>query len=94
VRRAAHCSGGLKSHTARDHALVSKGGGNSSPDGEGKSRPMGYDLRKEKDGSAQGQLQRSRLTGCPPRGGIRRVCGESPGRSRGGYPKDESVGQR
>jgi hypothetical protein len=35
-----------------------------------------------------------RRTGCPPRGGIRRVCGEVPGRSRGGYPKDEPVGQR
>jgi len=35
-----------------------------------------------------------RRTGCPSRGGIRRVCGEVPGRSRGGYPNDEPVGQR
>ena len=28
-----------------------------------------------------------RRTGCPPRGGIRRVCGESPGRSRWGLPQ-------
>src|SRR3954465_12946339 len=27
-----------------------------------------------------------RRTGCPPRGGIRRVCGEVPGRSRWGLP--------
>src|SRR5271166_2540352 len=27
-----------------------------------------------------------RRTGCPSRGGIRRVCGEVPGCSRGGYP--------
>src|SRR5215472_12311949 len=35
-----------------------------------------------------------RRTGCPPQGGIRRVCGEVPGRSQGGYSKDEPVGQR
>lgn len=28
-----------------------------------------------------------RRTGCPPRGGIRRVCGEVPGRSRWGLPQ-------
>src|SRR3990170_8123276 len=26
------------------------------------------------------------MAGCPPRGGIRRACGEVPGRSRGGDP--------
>src|SRR6516165_1028747 len=34
-----------------------------------------------------------RRTGCPPRGGIRRVCGEVLGRSQGGNSKDEPVGQ-
>ncbi len=31
VRLAAHVSGGLKSHSARGHGSISKGGGNSSP---------------------------------------------------------------
>jgi len=34
------------------------------------------------------------MTGCPPRGGIRRVWGEIPGRNRRGDSKDEPVGQR
>jgi len=32
-------------------------------------------------------LEVLRRTGCPPRGGIRRVCGEVPGRSRWGLPQ-------
>ena len=30
MRQAAHRSGGLKSHSVRDHGLISKSGGNSS----------------------------------------------------------------
>src|SRR5271165_2609284 len=35
-----------------------------------------------------------RRTGCPPRGGIRRVCGEVSGCNRLGETPDEQVGQR
>ena len=35
-----------------------------------------------------------RRAGCPPRGGIRRACGEVPGRNRWGQTQDEPVGQR
>src|SRR5216683_621229 len=35
-----------------------------------------------------------RRAGCPPRGGIRRACGEVPGRNRWGNSQDEPVGPR
>src|SRR6267143_681429 len=35
-----------------------------------------------------------RRAGCPPRGRIRRACGEVPGRNRWGNSQDEPVGQR
>src|SRR5271157_11043 len=34
-----------------------------------------------------------RRTGCPSRGGIRRVCGEVPGRSRWGLPQGRTQGR-
>jgi hypothetical protein len=36
----------------------------------------------------------NRRAGCPPRGGIRRACGEPPGRNRGAQARDEPVGRR
>jgi hypothetical protein len=36
----------------------------------------------------------NRRAGCPPRGGIRRACGEPPGRNRRARAHDEPVGQR
>src|SRR6201989_3007574 len=35
-----------------------------------------------------------RRTGCPPRGGIRRVCGEVPGCSRWGLPQGRTGRQK
>src|SRR6266702_6607053 len=35
-----------------------------------------------------------RRAGCPSRGGIRRACGEVPGRNRWGNSQDEPVGPR
>jgi len=45
--------------------------------------------RRRKPDTAKVDLKPPRIlrrTGCPPRGGIRRVCGEVPGRSRGSHP--------
>ena len=36
----------------------------------------------------------NRRAGCPPRGGIRRACGEPPGRNRRAQARDEPVGRR
>ena len=36
----------------------------------------------------------NRRAGCPPRGGIRRACGEPPGRNRRARARDEPVGRR
>ncbi len=36
----------------------------------------------------------NRRAGCPPRGGIRRACGEPPGRNRRVPARDEPVGRR
>lgn len=36
----------------------------------------------------------NRRAGCPPRGGIRRACGETPGRNRREQSRDEPVGPR
>jgi hypothetical protein len=36
----------------------------------------------------------NRRAGCPPRGGIRRACGETPGRNRRTEVRDEPVGPR
>src|SRR5215831_558858 len=63
---------------------------------EGMEQPKRARRRKPETAKAnlEPPLKELRRTGCPPRGGIRRVCGEVPAVVNGGYSKDEPVGQR
>src|SRR5215831_2962463 len=56
---------------------------------EGMEQPKRARRRKPETAKAnlEPPLNELRRTGCPPRGGIRRVCGEVPGRSRRGLPQ-------
>jgi hypothetical protein len=77
---------------ARMRSAVSKGGGNSSlaeVEWGGMETSLGARRRKleTRKTDLEPPLAELRRTGCPPRGGIRRVCGEVPGRSRWGLPQ-------
>ena len=73
----------------RMRGAVSKGGGNASPAAGGRYGDT-YTGTQAKAGHSQGgpgaPTTELRRTGRPSRGGVRRVCGAVPGRSRGGDP--------
>ena len=73
----------------RIRGAVSKGGGNASPAAGGRYGDT-YTGTQAKAGHSQGgpgaPTTELRRTGRPSRGGVRRVCGAVPGRSRGGDP--------
>ena len=73
----------------RMRGAVSKGGGNALPAAGGRYGDT-YTGTQAKAGHSQGgpgaPTTELRRTGRPSRGGVRRVCGAVPGRSRGGDP--------
>ena len=68
---------------SRMRGAVSKGGGNASPAAGGRYGDT-YTGSRRKPDTAKVDLTELRRTGRPSRGGVRRVCGAVPGRSRGG----------
>ena len=72
---------------------VSKNGGNSSLAGEHDHGEPYTGTKLETTDTAKGMhlqpgsvRKDNQRAGCPPRGGIRKACGEVPGRNRGGPP--------
>ena len=69
--------------------VISKGGGNASPAARERYGETSTGT-KAKAGYSQGGPEavstELRMAGRPSRGGVRRACGEVPGRSRGGHP--------
>src|SRR5580765_7598984 len=92
VRWAAPRSGGLKSlrRSDEERCIQKRGVMPRWPKREeGMEKSLGARRRKPETSKTDlkpllGVLRR---TGCPSRGGIRRVCGEVPGRSRWGLPQ-------
>ena len=66
--------------------------------GEAEGMERSKRARRRKLGTAKTDLKPPlavlRRAGCPSRGGIRRACGEVPGRNRWANSQDEPVGQR
>src|SRR4051794_10101681 len=80
---------------------LSKDGGNASSAGEHDHGEPYTGTKSETTDTAKGRYlppcsvrKDNRRAGCPPRGGIRKACGEVPGRIEGSHPHDEPVGQR
>jgi hypothetical protein len=81
---------GSSPSAARMRGGVSKDGGNASSAGEHDHGEPYTGTKSETTDTAKGMhLQSSSVrednqrAGCPPRGGIRKACGEVPGRNRG-----------
>jgi hypothetical protein len=97
--RLAVCAGqcldpeGSSPSAARMRGGVSKDGGNISSAGERDHGEPYTGTKLETTDTAKGMHLQSgfvrkdnQRAGCPPRGGIRKACGELPGRNRGGPP--------
>ena len=81
---------GSSPSAARMRGGVSKDGGNASSAGERNHGEPYTGTKSETTDTAKGMYLPSRSVrkdnqraGCPPRGGIRKACGEVPGRNRG-----------
>jgi len=85
--------GGSSPSAARMRGGVSKSGGNASLAGERDHGEPYTGTKSETTDTAKGMYLQlgsvrkdNQRAGCPPRGGIRKACGEVPGRNRGGPP--------
>jgi hypothetical protein len=84
---------GSSPSVARMRGGLSKDGGNASSAGELDHGEPYAGTKSETTDTAKGMHLKScsvrkdnQRAGCPPRGGIRKACGEVPGRNQGGPP--------